>query len=836
MSLFSSPALNSYVSSATTFIKKSIETKVFDDAGSKGAFIGMNAPLIGRYGVTITSGGTINLGRFKDPRATLRDARDNKVVVPPDYGNISSKPIPATRGGDISSADLSYDQLKEQLLRSGKLFEDPEFPPNDRSLYFSQKPPKQIQWLRPHEICSNPEFITGGASRFDVRQGELGDCWLLAAIACLSMDKKLFEQVVAIDQSFTKEYCGLFRFHFWNYGEWKEVVVDDRLPTYQRSLVYIHSTEKNEFWSALLEKAYAKLCGSYEALKGGTTSEALEDFTGGIFEMFDLKNETPPNLLQVMLKSQELSSLMACSIQADPNTFEARLPNGLIMGHAYSVTSVKLLDISVPNKTGKIPLVRVRNPWGDESEWKGAWSDKSKEWSLISPEQRQQLGLTFDDDGEFWMSYQDFVSNFEKLEICHLGPQSMGEMQGNRVWEMCIEEGCWKRRVSAGGCRNFLDTFWINPQYVVSVEDPDENDEENKGTLIVGLMQKNRRKMRQEGADLLTIGYAVYKASYPLTIDGCFVYFIMPKLSLPEQHQGTLDMKFFKYNASVARSPAFINLREVCGRHRLDPGHYAVIPSTFQPNEEAEFMLRIFSEKKRSTHELDDEIGETQPAADIPDINMKMTHQRVVSLYLAGDDPYWEVINPLILIFYDSIHETVVKPLTDVQVEALQKAFNKVAGDDGEIDADELRDILNCAFTRDFTFDGFSLESCRSMIAMMDFDRSGMLSFPEFRKLWDLLRVWKSAFKQFDVDKSGSMNSIELRNALKHVGFSINNSVFSTLVMRFSRRDGSVPFDSYVICCARLQTLFEVFKATPKNDEAQALFSESEFINTALYL
>ncbi|CAH8490324.1 unnamed protein product [Schistosoma turkestanicum] len=773
MSLFSTPALNNYVSSATTFIKKSIETKVFDDSGSKGAFIGMNAPIIGRYGITITSGGTINLGRFKDPRATLRDARDNKVVVPPDYGGTSTKPIPATRGGDISSAALSYDQLKTQLLQSGKLFEDPEFPPNDKSLYFSQKPPKQIQWLRPHEICSNPEFITGGASRFDVRQGELGDCWLLAAIACLSMDKKLFEQVVAIDQSFTKEYCGLFRFHFWNYGEWKEVVVDDRLPTYHQSLVYIHSTEKNEFWSALLEKAYAKICGSYEALKGGTTSEALEDFTGGICEMFDLKKDTPPNLLQVMLKSQELNSLMACSIQADPNTYEARLPNGLIMGHAYSVTSVKMLDISIPNKTGKIPLVRVRNPWGDESEWKGPWSDKSREWSLISPEQRQQLGLTFDDDGEFWMSYQDFVSNFEKLEICHLGPQSMGEMGGSRVWEMCIEEGCWLRRQSAGGCRNFLDTFWTNPQYVVSVEDPDENDDENKGTLIVGLMQKNRRKMRKEGADLLTIGYAVYK--------------------LPEQHQGTLDLKFFKYNASIARSPAFINLREVCGRHRLDPGRYVIVPSTFQPNEEADFMLRIFSEKAPTTQELDEEIGETEPT-------------------------------------------TVVKPLTDVQVEALQRAFNKVAGDDGEIDADELRDILNCAFTQDFPFEGFSLESCRSMIAMMDVDRSGMLSFPEFRKLWDLLRVWKSAFKQFDTDKSGSMNSIELRNALKHVGFSINNATFSTLVLRFSRRDGSVPFDSYVICCARLHILFELFKASPKNANSQALFTESEFVNSALYM
>ncbi|CAH8843229.1 unnamed protein product [Trichobilharzia szidati] len=785
MSLFSTPALNNYLSTATTFITKSLETKVFDDGGSKSTFIGMKAPLIGRYGLTISSGGAINIGRFKDPRQNLRDSRENKVVVPPDFGITPAKPIPATRGGGLASAALSYDQLKSQLLQSRTLFEDPEFPATDSSLYFSQKPPRQIQWLRPHEICSNPEFITGGATRFDVRQGELGDCWLLAAIACLSMHKNLFEQVVSIDQSFTKEYCGLFRFHFWHYGEWKEVVIDDRLPTHRGSLVYIHSTEKNEFWSALLEKAYAKLCGSYEALKGGTTSEALEDFTGGIAEMFDLKKDTRPDLLSLMLKSQELCSLMACSIQADPNQFEAKLPNGLIMGHAYSVTSVKMLDISLPDKSGKIPLVRVRNPWGDESEWKGAWSDKSREWSLIPPEQRQQLGLTFEDDGEFWMSYQDFTSNFEKLEICHLGPQSMGDAAKakNRVWEMCIEEGCWQRRVTAGGCRNFLDTFWTNPQYVVSVEDPDENDDENKGTLIVGLMQKDRRKLRREGSDLLTIGYAVYK--------------------IPEQHQGTLDMKFFKYNASVARSPAFINLREVCGRHRLDPGRYAIVPSTFQPNEEADFILRIFSEKPRTTQELDEETGETQPTLRLDD-------------------------------------SATVKPLTDVQVEALQRAFNKVAGDDGEIDADELRDILNCAFTRDafeyFTFDGFSMESCRSMIAMMDFDRSGMLSFSEFRKLWDLLRVWKSAFRQFDADKSGSMNSIELRNALKHVGFSINNAIFATLVMRFARRDGSIPFDSYVICCARLQTLFEVFKATPKNEQSQALFSESEFVNTVLYM
>ena len=61
-----------------------------------------------------------------------------------------------------------------------------------------------------------------------------------------------------------------------------------------------------------------------------------------------------------------------------------------------------------------------------------------------------------------------------------------------------------------------VDTFWTNPQYHVHVEDADEGDDENLGTLIVGLMQKDRRKMRKEGAELLTIGFMVYAVSCAL--------------------------------------------------------------------------------------------------------------------------------------------------------------------------------------------------------------------------------------------------------------------------------------------------------------------------------
>ena len=49
-------------------------------------------------------------------------------------------------------------------------------------------------------------------------------------------------------------------------------------------------------------------------MKGGQTSEAMEDFTGGMTESFDLGQKAPKNLFTIMCKAHQRQSLMGCSI------------------------------------------------------------------------------------------------------------------------------------------------------------------------------------------------------------------------------------------------------------------------------------------------------------------------------------------------------------------------------------------------------------------------------------------------------------------------------------------------------------------------------------------
>ncbi|XP_024117615.1 calpain-3-like [Oryzias melastigma] len=109
------------------------------------------------------------------------------------------------------------------------------------------------------------------------------------------------------------------------------------------------------------------------------------------------------------------------------------------------------------------------------------------------------------------MSFDDFKKNFTKLEMCNLTPDAL-EGEERQSWTVSINEGRWVRGSSAGGCRNFPDTFWTNPQYRLRLYEEDDPDERQVlCTVVVALMQKGRRMQRHTGAKFLTIGFSIYE-------------------------------------------------------------------------------------------------------------------------------------------------------------------------------------------------------------------------------------------------------------------------------------------------------------------------------------
>uniref|UniRef100_A0A8C1HS30 Calpain 1, (mu/I) large subunit a n=1 Tax=Cyprinus carpio carpio TaxID=630221 RepID=A0A8C1HS30_CYPCA len=638
------------------------------------------------------------------------------------YGGISAQ-ISANRlqaegVGSFEQAlhfqNQDFEALKQECLEGGYLFEDPCFPAEPPSLGFKELAPyssktRGVEWMRPTELCDDPQFIVGGASRTDICQGALGDCWLLAAIASLTLHERLLHRVVPIGQGFQDDYAGIFHFQFWQFGEWVDVVIDDRLPVRDGELMFVHSAEGNEFWSALVEKAYAKLNGSYEALSGGSTTEGFEDFTGGVSEMYELR-KAPRDLYRIISKALERGSLLGCSIDiTSAFDMESVTFKKLVKGHAYSVTALK----QVMGLTER--LIRIRNPWG-QVEWTGAWSDNSPEWDEIDPSEKDDLHLEME-DGEFWMSFNEFLRQFSRLEICNLTPDALSDDDLSH-WNTIKFHGAWRRGSTAGGCRNNPNTFWINPQYKITLleEDDDPEDEEVACSFLVALMQKDRRRYRHHGQDMHTIGFAIYENVH-------------------------LKKDFFLKHSSSARSETFINLREVSTRLRLPPGEYIIVPSTFEASKEADFVLRA-------------EITED----DIDD--------------------------------------------------SFKSLFAQLAGEDMEISVRELRTILNRVVSKhkDLKTDGFSMESCRAMVNLLD-----------------------GIFREFDIDESGTMSSYEMRLAVESAGFKLNNRLHQILVARYAENE-AIDFDNFVCCLIKLEAMFRSFQQLDKDGTGTAEMNLSEVL------
>lgn len=204
--------------------------------------------------------------------------------------------------------------------------------------------------------------------------------------------------------------AGIWAVKLYKNGIHQEVVMDNFIPCQDEEPCF-SKANGNELWVIVLEKAWAKLHGSYERIEAGHAHEVMRDLTGAPSWDLDVDEE---GLFEKLLEYDKRDYMMAASAGSTDASAETMEELGLVAQHSYGLLAVK----KVIDQTGEeVVLVQLRNPWGD-FEWSGDWGDSSDCWT---PELKAQVGLTDDaGDGTFWMSFKDLAYYFSRVQVCKI--------------------------------------------------------------------------------------------------------------------------------------------------------------------------------------------------------------------------------------------------------------------------------------------------------------------------------------------------------------------------------------------------------------------------------
>ncbi|KAL9657108.1 hypothetical protein ABK040_002734 [Willaertia magna] len=516
----------------------------------------------------------------------------------------------------------------EIVTNNNQKFIDLQFPANSKSSILSKEDEKRNVemsqlinkingWKRVSEICKNPQLFIEGCETNDVYQGELGDCWFLSACSILSCYPEIINFCITYVPRDCKNGNGKYAFQFYKEGEWKTICIDDYLPVDKENRpVFAHCKDPDELWLPLLEKAYAKLHGSYSSLIGGRCNDALVDLTGGVsYGSIKLSNILVEgeeqvnqfwNVLFNRIESKNYLLSVSCSNRVNNNI---KNNNGLLLNHQYAVLDCKAIYNSQSRKIER--LIKIRNPWG-ESEWLGKWSDNSSDWT---DEMKTKLDFKSEDDGIFWMDLNDFLKHWTELDIVRIfnyipfrklkeqlmsksstnllkelknlvvtpahtyaipifNTNLLNELKNKREWNLLTRKGHWSQEdLTNEGYQSFN-----NPQYLFSCNNTDIDE------LVISLIQYDKRYKDDLKIQNDAIGLKVFDIG-PITTTNT----LNNNKRIINQTTNCKVIAQTECYISGQRE-ASLELKNLIRKGR----NYIIMPVTYQAGIETSFVLRTF--------------------------------------------------------------------------------------------------------------------------------------------------------------------------------------------------------------------------------------------------
>ncbi len=349
-------------------------------------------------------------------------------------------------------------------------FVDSQFPPSELSLGDSQSTHLVLGWRCSPGIVENMQLFENGTHPDDVCGGVFNDQWLLSAMSMLVatttaegglegakgfINEKIRALFVLHPTSaadpdnldplvdFTTDTeVGSYGVQIYRHNEWVPIIIDDLLPMRKkeewtnenRGVAGAHCREGRGLWVSLIEKAFAKYYGSYSSLEEGFVHHALQDLTGCEAEAIPLspysRGYSKLALWDHLVQFKKNAYILGAGTGSADLVDQELQEMGIMFNSAYTIYDVIQVD--------NYRLLKLRNPPGDHSEWKGDWSDNSPLWNRRL---KHKVNFTNDEfDNTFYISFDDFLNVFRYLYVCkYYNPKKWTESKYNGFWKKANE-------------------------------------------------------------------------------------------------------------------------------------------------------------------------------------------------------------------------------------------------------------------------------------------------------------------------------------------------------------------------------------------------------------